>query len=284
MTPVVQVDINNFQIEVIDRSQHVPVVVEFWSPTVPQCATLSAQLQQFAISAGGKWVLAKMNVSDPQNQQLAMQLQIQGIPAVKAFQNGQIVDEFSGVPPLPQLQAWLERFGSDESNQLVAAARQAMEDQQFETASNLFKSLQEMDAEDIRPFLGFAEIAISMGDLDAATSIIAQVDENKIDDETKGWHSKIELLISGFGKDKSVYEKALEKNPDDYEARYELAMLNATSQEYDAAFGHLIYIVSRNPKFREEAARLSAIKLFDVVGPDSELAIEWRKKLGRAMY
>lgn len=284
MQPITHVDITNFQAEVLDKSAAVSVIVEFWSPTVPQCAAFGAQLEQLAIASNGNWVLAKMNVSDPQNQQLAMQLQIQGIPAVKAFQEGKLVDEFTGVPPIDQLEAWLARFGPDDTNALVAAARQALKDGEIEAASGMFKSLQEIDAEDIRPLLGFAEIAISMEDKDAALTLMAQIPEEKISDAVKGWHSKVELLISGFGKDMSVYEKALEEDPLNYEARYELAMLNATDENYETAFEHLIFIVSRNPKFREEAARLSAVKLFDVVGADSELAIEWRKKLGRAMY
>lgn len=292
--PITQVDINNFQAEVIDKSENVSVILEFWSPTVPQCATLSTQLTQLVHKADGNWVLARMNVADPQNQQIAMQLQIQGIPAVKAFQNGKLVDEFSGLPPLSQLEAWLERFAPDDTSAIVVAARQALQDGDTVKASELFKALQEIEPEDLRPVLGFAEIAITMGDKDAAVDLIGQIPEAKIDDDIKGWHSKVELLITGFGKDKSVYEKAIESDPLDYDSRFELAMLNATDEEYEQAFEHLVHIVSRNPKSGDEAkdepirieekARLSAIKLFDVVGSGSELAIEWRKKLGRAMY
>lgn len=295
--PVAQVDITNFQSEVIDLSESTTVLVEFWSPTVPQCATLSEQLHKLTLESGGSWVLRRMNVADPQNQQLAMQLHLQGVPAVKVFQDGKLIDEFSGLPPLPQLEEWLQRFGADDTVALVNAARQALEDCEYERASQMFKALQEIDAADVRPLLGFAEIAISMDDEAAAVSILEQIPEDKINDDLQGWYSKIELLISGFGKDKSVFEKAIEADPNDYEARYELAMLNATTEDYDDAFEHLIFIVAMNPRSGddkpkkegapvpiEEKARLSAIKLFEVVGPATELAIEWRKKLGRAMY
>ncbi len=283
MQSVIDVNPSNFQKEVIDRSNDVPVVVDFWSPSCGPCMVLGPQLEELAAQGDGNWILAKVNTSDPQNQNLAMDFRIQGIPAVKAFKNGKVIDEFVGALPRPQVEAWLKKFLPNDLDTLSVAGREALEKGELETASQIFTALKEMKGDDPRGALGLAEIALANEDKPTALRLFESIDEWRIK-EVKAWHARVWLLIEAFGKDISVYEKAIQDNPLDYDARYELAMLHATAKEYESALEQLIYIVSVNPTFREEAARLAAIRLFELIGVDTEMAMEWRKKLGRAMY
>ena len=117
---VVDVGEADFAVEVIERSRTVPVVVDFWAAWCGPCRTLGPMLEAAVARRGGEVVLAKVDVD--RNQGLAQQFGVQGIPAVHAVRDGQVVDHFTGAVPQAQVEAFLDRVAPSAADRALALA------------------------------------------------------------------------------------------------------------------------------------------------------------------
>ena len=279
---VIEATDRSFQSDVVERSKERPVVVDFWAPWCGPCKTLGPVLEKLADAAGGDWVLAKVNVDE--NQESARSHNVRGIPAVKAFVDGEIVDEFTGAKPRAAVERWLEEFVPSESDEKLDEARSALEAGELNKAESLFEEIREADPRSIEAKIGLADVALKRGHYDDAAALLNEVPEG-LESEAEGKFEETWVAVEAARADDTAkLRDRVETNPDDLDARYELAMALAADEEFTPAFEQLLEIIKRDRNFRDDLGRRAMIRLFDVIGPDSEMVREWRQKMGRAMY
>ena len=282
-------DVRNFMTDVIEASRQVPVIVDFWAPWCGPCKQLGPALEKVVKQAGGKVRMGKINVDE--NQQLAAQMRVQSIPAVFAFVNGQPVDGFMGALPESQIKQFVDRLGgqgsmAEEIEAALAEARGLLDQQDIQSAAQVFASILQADREHAGAIAGLARCQIAAGDLENAQATLALVPPAKATDlEVISVKAALELALNPVDLSGAASLKAaIEADPDDFQARFDLAiLLNGTGERAEAT-DQLIHIIKKKRDWNEEAARKQLVKFFEAWGPKDEFTLQGRRKLSSVLF
>lgn len=275
----------DFQEKVIDASHRAPVLVDFWAEWCAPCRALKPILEKLAGEHGGRFLLAK--IDSDRHQQLAARFGVRSIPSVKAFVNGEVVDEFAGALPEAQIREFLARVLPSPAEPLRVAAQEARARGDTEVAASLLADARELDPANQPVQLDLAELQIDMGQTDAAQALLDALAHRARDAaRLAALQARLKLVAAGAGVVPATLAARIAANADDLDARLRLAHALALAHDYRPALEQLLAIVRRDRKWQDEAARKSMLDLFTLLGGDArydDLVREFRIQLARTL-
>ena len=281
----------DFMAEVVEASQEVPVIVDFWAPWCGPCKTLGPALEAAVTKAKGAVKMAKVNVDE--NQMIAGQLRVQSIPTVYAFWKGQPVDGFQGAVPPSEIDAFVERVvqaaGGDASGGLddaLAAAEEMLEQGAAADAAQTFAAILQEDEANAGAYGGLVRSYIALEDLEQAEAILngapAEISKSP---ELEAAHAQLELAKqAGEAGPVAELKAAVEANPDDLQARFDLAQALYAGGQVQEAVDELLELFRRDREWNDEAAKRQLFTIFEALKPNDPIVLNGRRKLSSMIF
>jgi putative thioredoxin len=282
--PVIDAGEADFEVLVIRRSEKVPVVVDFWAPWCGPCRMLSPVLERLANEARGEWQLVKVNSDE--NPALASRYGVQGIPSVKAFRDGQIVAEFVGALPEPQVREFLAKLVPTQADRLAEAARGKELRGDLNAAEAGYRQALEQQSDHAGALAGLGRVLFARDRYDEAIAVLDRVPYDRPERvEAETW-----LAQSRFRRDSALTggeiaaRHRVAADPNDLSARLALASALAARGAYREALEGQLEVLSRDNGPYRDQARQDMLAVFSVLGDQHELTQEYRGRLATLLW
>ena len=280
-----------FMEDVIQASQEVPVIVDFWAPWCGPCKTLGPALEQAVTEAKGAVKMVKIDVD--QNQSIAGQLQIQSIPTVYAFYQGKPVDAFQGALPGSEIKAFIDKLvtlsGGEADGGLadaLEAAEAMLEEGAAVDAAQTFAAILGEDATSAAAYGGLIRANLAAGEVDQAQMLIDNAPED-IAATPEFETAKAQMDLSKQAEQAgpvAELEAALAKDENDHQARLDLAIAQHANGNAEAAIDQLLELFRRDREWNDGAAKTQLFTVFDALKADDPIVLAGRRKLSSMIF
>ncbi len=282
----------SFMADVIDASQKTPIIVDFWAPWCGPCKTMGPILEAAVKAAKGAVRMVKINVD--QAKVLAGQLQIQSIPTVYAFIKGQPADGLQGAVPASQIKEFVQRIvaaggggeAKDTLEEAVSAAEELLTQGATVDAAQLFARVLSQKPNHAGAYAGLIRTHIAMHDLDQAEAILNGVPE-EISEAAEIESVYAQLNLAKKARNVAPVddlETKLNADPNDHQARYDLAQALFAKGEGEQAVDQLLEIYRRDQGWNDGAAKAELLTIFEALKPNDPVVLNGRRKLSSMIF
>jgi putative thioredoxin len=275
-----------FMRDVIQASQQVPVLVDFWAPWCGPCRQLAPLLEKAVRAAKGAVKLVKLNIDE--HPEIPGQMGVQSIPAVFAFKDGQPVDGFMGAVPESRINAFISRLIGDAGGGAdhLAEAEAALEAGDVNLAAQIFGQALQQDRENVGAAAGLAKCYLKAGDLARAEQTLSLVPPDKAEDARVA-SARAELELAKKSEDSGdvdALRQAVEADPADFQARFDLALALNGRGDRQGATEQLLAILKKDREWNEDAARKQLLQFFEAWGSKDPATVSGRQKLSSLLF
>ena len=272
-----------FERDVLQASQKVPVLVDFWAPWCAPCRALKPVLEKLAAEYQGRFLLAKVNSDE--HPQLAAQFGVRGIPNVKAFVDGKLADEFTGALPERGVRDFIDRLIPTPGEKLRRTARALLTQGDFDEAERHLRSALELEPANHAIRLDLVELLLAKNSHAEADAIFAPIPERERDERADRLYSVLELWKKGQKLPTvAELEAKLAAAPDDLAARLALGERLVADGRFEPALAALLEVVRKDRGALRTSARKLMVEVFKLAEDQAELVTTYRKLLAGALY
>jgi|TARA_B110000908_G_scaffold170722_1_gene231112 putative thioredoxin len=282
----------SFMADVIEMSQTIPVIVDFWAPWCGPCKTLGPMLEDAVRAVKGAVKMVKVNADECQG--LTGQLQIQSLPTVYAFFEGKPVDGFQGAVPQSEISEFVARVvkmgggetPADTLNDAVEAAEDMLTEGEADDAAQTFSAILGEDPNHAGAYGGLVRSHIAMGDLDQAEAVLNGA-PSEISESPELEAAAAQLALARQAADAGPVVEltaAVEADETDHQARFDLALALHANDDAQGAVDQLLELFRRDRDWNEGAAKTQLFTVFDALKPSDPIVLNGRRKLSTLIF
>lgn len=286
-----------FENDVMAQSMKVPVIVDFWATWCGPCKQMLPALEKVVTEAGGKVLMVKVDID--KNPELAQVFRIQSVPTVYAFWQGQPVDGFMGGKPESELRAFVQKLtalagaaANDSEAPVVDVTADMQRADEFFAAGNYtdamatYSIVLDVAPENMDAMAGIGWCFVAEKSAEGVSELLSQLtDAQKENPRIKGLSFILQQAEEAAGlSDAATLMAAIDKNPKDHAARFDLARVQIAACDIDAAIDTLVELTRRDREWQDQKARKLLLSLFDALGNGHPLTAQGRRKLSAVLF
>ncbi len=267
-------DIIDFQKEVVEESFTIPVLVDFWAEWCGPCKMLGPILERLAEKYKNKWKLVKLNTDEQQD--VAVEYGIRGIPNVKLFYKGKVINEFTGALPEKAVEDWLRKSIPSKFADMIERAKILLGEGKEEDAKIMLEDV-------IRGDINNSEVKVLLAKIllfDSPQDAKRLIKNAELSTDNLELADSIETITDLFENLKN--KTSLVESP--VKEIYLEAIIKLHQKDFDNALEKFIDVIREEKSYDNEGARKACIAIFKYLGEEHETTLKYRREFSRALY